>query len=464
MSSLYFNKNISINQRSKRLRHVTSISAKNLQIKANKYNIWITFHSSRSSNAFYITDKSYNELNPKFNLININRFAFKEFIIRLWYSNLDDLTIDENRLNLLIEAEINLDYLNRLNDENLKYSIKNFNNLLIFEIFGFNFCEPIGLIKNEDDEYSLLKTRVKDSLQQQQQQNTKNSYTLNQMVRLHDYQRVIHETLFKINQLKNSSMNKFEATSLKRLRALQIKREELLQKIQIYKFQLNNSNRSLNELNEFNHNLKLITNRLRDQLNVKKQNFEIEKNKFDDINKTYLDLIKTSQLMEFKLKQRQKCLLTDLAHIFQIETKSDLLPIQPQFTNKNNKFKLIGIQFNNLNNNLANINDDTNNSILLGYIAHAVLLISTILSVPLRYPVIFRGSRSFIIEQIKEDSVCELPLFNTSGGQDVVVYKHGVELLNKDLAQLRALFDNYKNIDQKDMIANLKWLFEHLNT
>ena len=62
MSSLYFNKNISINQRSKRLRHVTSISAKNLQIKANKYNIWITFHSSRSSNAFYITDKSYNEL------------------------------------------------------------------------------------------------------------------------------------------------------------------------------------------------------------------------------------------------------------------------------------------------------------------------------------------------------------------------------------------------------------------
>lgn len=465
MSNLYqknFNKNISINQRSKRFRHVTAISGRNLQIPALKFNVWLTFHSFRLSSAFYITDKKENDTNPKFNL-NINKLAnskqlaSKECVIRLWYSDLGESP--GQRLNLLMEVEVNLDSLIHLNSENLKYSIQNFNNLLIFEIFGCNFCEPLGLASDEELSPAKILTF------KQKEVTTKNSYSLNLMVRLHDFQRVIHETLFKINQLKNTSMVKFEASS--RLRALQVRREELLQKINLYKLQLDTSNRSIDQLTDYNESLRLITNKMKEKLTAEQQRHQLEMHRLNESEKSYHNLVKINQSNEFKLKQRQKSLITELASIFFIEKQIEIVPSSTETNlHTKNRMKILSLQFKNLNNNLANSNDDTQNSIILGYVTHAIQVLNSILNVPLRYPIIFRGSKSFIIEQIKEDNVCELPLFkqNTSGAQDMA-YTRGVELLNKNLAQLRGLFDgsNYKNIDQKDMLANLKWIFDYFS-
>lgn len=464
MSTLYqtnFNKNVSINQRSKRLRHVTSISVKNLQIKANKFNVWLTFHAYKQTKAFHITDKKENDSSPKFSL-NVTKFAHKEFILRVWYSNLDELD-ETSRLNLVLEAEINLDSLVRQNDDCLKYSIKNFNNFLIFEIFSFNFCEPTGLSGEEDD--SSYTPKLVKLARDTTQQTVRNSYNLNLMIRLHDYQRVMHETLMKINQLKNTSMIKFDATS--RLRELQVRKEELVQKIQLYRSQLRQANQSINELNDFNQNIKLINAKLREKLNVEKEKLKLDKEKLVDYENDYKTLVKMTQLMKYKLKVRQKTMISELASIFHIESSLELMPSTNESNmHVKNKFKLINNSFRNLNSSLANTEDDTSNSVLLGYVVHAVQMVSDLLNVPLRYPVIFRGSQSFVIEQIKEDNVCELALFrqSTSGAQDALAFSHAVDLLNRDLAQLRGLFDSYKNIDHKDMIANLKWIFDHFGT
>jgi hypothetical protein len=328
-----FNKNNSINQRFKRIRHVTTITGRNLQINALRFNIWLTFHSCSTNSAFYITDKKENDHNPKFNLkinklINSNKLANKECIIRLWYSDLDK-SIGES-LCLLMEMLVNFDSLMRLNDHNLKYCLNNFNNILIFEIFGYNFCEPLDFLDNE--EYMFTKNLLKTK-----EISMKNSYSYNLMVRLHDFQRVMHETLFKIKQLKNTSMIRFDASS--RLRALQVKREELLQKIYLYKQQQNTSNEKMDELANFNEYLRLITNQMKERLSDDKQKHQIEIEKLKESEKNHNTLIKMNTLMEFKLKQRQKKLVSELAKIFYIENKIEIIN-QSNNTNLNSKHRM----------------------------------------------------------------------------------------------------------------------------
>lgn len=84
-------------------------------------------------------------------------------------------------------------------------------------MFDCLFTEPLFPLRNSS------------SLPQPVSSNLKNSYTLSLMMRLHDFQRVIHETRRKIASLKQTSMGKFEASA--RLRQLQWSREIQTQEV-----------------------------------------------------------------------------------------------------------------------------------------------------------------------------------------------------------------------------------------
>ncbi|XP_038906453.1 UV radiation resistance-associated gene protein [Benincasa hispida] len=108
----------------------------------------------------------------------------------------------------------------------------------------------------------------------------------------------------------------------------------------------------------------------------------------------------------------------------------------------------------------------------LGYVAHAVSLISSYLKVPLRYPLRLGGSRSYIcdyapsIEPTSSVSLStalpdtdtkhvEFPLF--LDGQDTTRAAYAVFLLNKDLEQLLN-FIGVKSLGPRHILANLKEL------
>ena len=111
--------------------------------------------------------------------------------------------------------------------------------------------------------------------------------------------------------------------------------------------------------------------------------------------------------------------------------------------------------------------EDNHDSIVLGYVAHALQQISSILSMPLRYPVVFRGSRSFVLEPLgkaSEESSATLgmrehALFKQSSEASL---SSGITLLKKNLCQLRIAFDSHKNVDPNDMIGNLKWIMQKI--
>ncbi|XP_021908998.1 UV radiation resistance associated protein-like isoform X2 [Carica papaya] len=117
-------------------------------------------------------------------------------------------------------------------------------------------------------------------------------------------------------------------------------------------------------------------------------------------------------------------------------------------------------------------------STALGYVAHAVLLISSYLKVPLRYPLRFGGSRSYIndfapsIEPMSSDLLSditvsgnvkpvEFPLFLE--GQDTTRAAYAVFLLNKDLEQLLN-FIGVNSLGPRHVLANLKELIRTIQS
>ncbi|KAG5588506.1 hypothetical protein H5410_048940 [Solanum commersonii] len=108
----------------------------------------------------------------------------------------------------------------------------------------------------------------------------------------------------------------------------------------------------------------------------------------------------------------------------------------------------------------------------LGYVAHVVTLIASYLQVPLRYPLRFGGSRSYIrdyapsIEPSSSDLITsssvstnsrpvEFPLFLE--GQDSTRAAYAVFLLNKDIEQLLNYIGG-RSLGPRYVLANLKEL------
>ncbi|CAL4904440.1 unnamed protein product [Urochloa decumbens] len=112
-------------------------------------------------------------------------------------------------------------------------------------------------------------------------------------------------------------------------------------------------------------------------------------------------------------------------------------------------------------------------STVLGYAAHAVSLIASYLNVPLRYPLRFGGSRSYVLDHspsVEPSSMTsavssvtpstsmrtmEFPLF--FDGQETTRSAYAIFLLNKDIEQLL----NYigaESIGPRHVLANLKQL------
>ncbi|XP_071453755.1 UV radiation resistance-associated gene protein [Hetaerina americana] len=129
---------------------------------------------------------------------------------------------------------------------------------------------------------------------------------------------------------------------------------------------------------------------------------------------------------------------------------SDLSLIYPILQHPNGGFTICGVKLPNSED--FGPRDEVMVSVALGYVAHAIQMISVFLHVPLRYPVAHLGSRSRISDLITDkipDGEREFPLF--SRAKDKLQFKYGVYLLNKNVAQLRW----YLGLSTQDLRATL---------
>ena len=198
--------------------------------------------------------------------------------------------------------------------------------------------------------------------------------------------------------------------------------------------------------------------------------------------------INTSSILKSDLFSRQKQLIRDLSRVFAIKrleqlpiaTTSSRASLQPSTSSQSaqhqQKLKIINscirlwpsAQSNTIN---SSSNYDRENSIAIGHVAQAAHILAAILGVPLRYPIVYRSSKSFIIEHVGMNSSSGgdreprmLALFRQASTQEEL-FLYAVNLLNADLVQMRVLFDNasHRNIDHSDLLVNLKWIFDFFN-
>ena len=72
----------------------------------------------------------------------------------------------------------------------------------------------------------------------------------------------------------------------------------------------------------------------------------------------------------------------------------------------------------------------------------------------------FRASKSFIIESFNDadGNMREHALFDATQDESL---NQAVSLLNKNVTQLRLLYDVFRNFDPNETLVNLKWIFDY---
>lgn len=160
----------------------------------------------------------------------------------------------------------------------------------------------------------------------------------------------------------------------------------------------------------------------------------------------------TLDAIETKYKSRRRKLLNTLAFIYPLTSKTQKSPA-------GQTEKILTIRQLPLN---LNASDDDQVSTALGHVAHLVCMLAKYLEVPLRYRVVYMGSRSSIADDVQ--SFPPFPLYKT--GADINRFKVGLQMLNRNIEHLlNAYVPEWKARPETktyQFLENLKTLLESL--
>eukprot|EP01083_Nonionella_stella_P013178 37143_1 len=174
------------------------------------------------------------------------------------------------------------------------------------------------------------------------------------------------------------------------------------------------------------------------------------------------------QTYDRKLKLRQHKMCRQLLHIFPFRRIRNATEGNNNLYTTNYEIRTMSLP-SRINQLLAIVNiggqEEEKMAIGLGYIAHLCTLLSRYLQIPLRHPIICRGSRSEIIDAFAEAEAYVLmqrnqkrkspkfPLY--SKGTDRKLFKKGVELLQENICQL-CISVGMDEFDQHAFIHNVR--------
>ncbi|KAM6317113.1 UV radiation resistance-associated gene protein isoform 2-T2 [Aegotheles albertisi] len=306
-------------------------------------------------------------------------------------------------------------------------------------IFGLNDGYYGASFEQKDHSGTL-----KNSLLQVDQNCVRNSYDVFSLLRLHRAQCAIKQTQVTVQKIGREIEEKLRCTSTSN----ELKKEsECLQlKILVLRNELERQKKALGQEVASLHKEK---NMLHDRENA----FETEYQKLQEHNESLHEsrkecTAKRELFLKTNAQQTIRCkqLLSELSYIYPIDL------------NDQKDYFVCGVKLPNSEDFQAK--DDGSIAVALGYTAHLVSMISYFLQVPLRYPIIHKGSRSTIKDNINDkltEKEREFPLYPK--GVEKLQFEYGVYLLNKNIAQLRYQH-GLSTPDLRQTLPNLKNFME----
>ncbi|NXS08117.1 UVRAG protein, partial [Neodrepanis coruscans] len=285
---------------------------------------------------------------------------------------------------------------------------------------------------------------LKNSLLQVDQSCVRNSYDVFSLLRLHRAQCAIKQTQVTVQKIGREIEEKLRCASTRN----ELKKEsECLQlKILVLRDELERQRKALGQEVASLQKQKIT-------LLDRENSFGTEYEKLGERNESLSELrkegtAKREQLLKTNAQQNIRCkqLLSELSYIYPIDL------------NDQKDYFVCGVKLPNSEDFQAK--DDGSIAVALGYTAHLVSMISFFLQVPLRYPIIHKGSRSTIKDNINDkltEKEREFPLYPKGG--EKLQFEYGVYLLNKNIAQLRYQH-GLSTPDLRQTLPNLKNFME----
>uniref|UniRef100_A0A8C8RDF5 UV radiation resistance associated n=1 Tax=Pelusios castaneus TaxID=367368 RepID=A0A8C8RDF5_9SAUR len=411
----------------RRLRHLRNIAARNI-VNRNGYRLldtYFTLHlydNTKIYKEFYRSEVIKNSLNPTWRSLDFGLMpdrldtSVSCFLVRIWGGK-------KELHQLLIEWKVNLDGLKYLGQQ---IRARNPNEI----IFGLN-DGYYGASFEQKDHSGTQKT----SLLQVDQNCVRNSYDVFSLLRLHRAQCAIKQTQVTVQKIGREIEEKLKLTSTSN----ELKKEsECLQlKILVLRNELERQKTALGREVALMH---------------KEQNTLHDKGerRMKGIFQCWYSQLCIQELFlktNAQLTIRCRQLLSELSYIYPIDL------------NDQKDYFVCGVKLPNSEDFQAK--DDGSIAVALGYTAHLVSMISFFLQVPLRYPIIHKGSRSAIKDNINDkltEKEREFPLYPKGGER--LQFDYGVYLLNKNIAQLRYQH-GLGTPDLRQTLPNLKNFMEH---
>ncbi|XP_048090409.1 UV radiation resistance-associated gene protein [Alosa alosa] len=348
------------------------------------------------------------------------------FVVRIWGGR-------GEHFQLLIEWKVNLDGL-RYTGQQIRS--RNPNEI----IFGLNDGYYAADFDQKDHS-----ERKKNSLLQVDQSSVRNSYSVFSLLRLHTAQRAIKQTQVTVQKIGKEIEEKLRTTAACTERQKK-ERECRHLRISVLRSELERQRKELAKEMDTQHKEKMQLQKKEEAFSMKHQTLEKEREFLSEQQKECTAkrelFLKSNAQLTFRCRQ----LLSELSYIYPIEV------------NNQSDYVICGVKLPNSEDFQAK--DDGSVAVALGYTAHLVLMVSCFLQIPLRYPLIHKGSRSSIRDTITDkltEKEREFPLYPRG---ERFQFEYGVYLLNKNIAQLRYQH-GLSTPDLRQTLPNLKNFLEH---
>uniref|UniRef100_A0A665W4L5 C2 domain-containing protein n=1 Tax=Echeneis naucrates TaxID=173247 RepID=A0A665W4L5_ECHNA len=421
----------------RRLRHLRSIAARNIVNKNGSplLDTYFTLHlciEDRISRGFYKSEVIRDSLNPTWRSLDFGMLpdlldtSVSCFVVRIWGGQ-------EEQYQLLIEWKVNLDGL-RYTGQQIRS--RNSNEI----IFGLNDGYYAADFDQKDHS-----ERKKNSLLQVDQSSVRNSYSVFSLLRLHTAQRAIKQTQVTVQKIGKEIEEKLRTTATCTERKKE--RECMQLRITVLRSELQRQRKALGREIDLRQKERAQLQKKEEAFSAQHDCLKEEKESLTKLQKECTakreQFLKSNAQLTFRCRQ----LLSELSYIYPIDVVSWTV-----------YFVICGVKLPNSEDFQAK--DDGSVAVALGYTAHLVLMISCFLQIPLRYPVIHKGSRSSIKDTITDrltEKEREFPLYPRG---ERFHFEYGVYLLNKNIAQLRYQH-GLTTPDLQQTLPNLKNFLEH---
>lgn len=427
---------VELTSQQRRLRHLRSIAARNI-VNKNGSHLLDTYFSLHLCDdikifkAFYTSEVIKDSLNPTWRSLDFGLMpdrldtSVSCFLVRIWGGK-------KGQYHPIIEWRVHLDGLKYLGQQ---IRAHNPNDV----IFGLND----GYYGTPFDHKDLAEKK-RTSLLQVDQSCVRNSYSVFSLLRLHTAQRAIKQTQVTVQKVGKEIEEKLRLTAS--TTKLKKERERLQLKILVLRNELERQEKALGREMEVLQKELLAFQDKEKVFASKRHCLQVEDTCMNEERKGCIAkrelFLKTNAQLNIRCRQ----LLSELSYIYPVEV------------NDQKDYFMCGVKLPNSEDFQAK--DEGSIAVALGYTAHLVLMVSYFLQVPLRYPIIQKGSRSTIKDNITDklsEKEREFPLYPRGG--EKFQFEYGVYLLNKNIAQLRYQH-GMSTPDLRQTLPNLKSFME----